>query len=60
MKFEDLTTEQKEKAIACKTPEELLEFAKSEKIKLTDEQLDSISGGWDPFPDCDDYEPYPC
>ena len=40
MNFEDLTTEQKEKAISCKTPEEVLELAKQEGIELTDEQLE--------------------
>ena len=47
MDFEDLTTQQKEKAIACKTPEELLAFAKEEGIELTEAQLESINGGWD-------------
>lgn len=47
MDFEDLTTQQKEKAIDCKTPEELIALAKEEGIELTDDQLESISGGWD-------------
>ena len=47
MNFEDLTTQQKEKAKACTTPEEVLALAKEEGIKLTDAQLESISGGWD-------------
>ena len=49
MNFEDLTTEQKEKAIACKTPEEMLELAKEEGIELFDDQIEAISGGsdWD-------------
>ena len=55
MNFEDLTAQQKEKASACKTPEELLEFAEREGIKLTDEQLAAVSGGWDPLPDCDKF-----
>ena len=46
MKFEDLTPEQKAKALACKTPEELLALAKEEGYDLTDEQLQGISGGW--------------
>ena len=46
MNFEDLTTQQKEKVKACKTPEEVLSLAKEEGIKLTDAQLESISGGW--------------
>ena len=56
MNFEDLTAQQKEKALACKMPEELVKFAKEEGIELTDEQLDSISGGWGP--ECDDYNGY--
>ena len=47
MNFEDLTTQQKEKAKVCKTPEEMLSLAQEEGIELTDEQLESISGGWD-------------
>lgn len=47
MNFEDLTTEQKEKAIACKTPEEVLALAKEEGIKLTDEELQAVAGGGD-------------
>jgi bacteriocin-like protein len=41
----DLTPEQMEKARACKNSDELVELAKSEGIELTDDQLDSISGG---------------
>lgn len=44
--FEDLTAEQKEKAIACKTAEELLALAKEEGFELTEAQLDSVAGGW--------------
>ena len=54
MNFEDLTPELKEKAIACKTPEELLELARQEGIDLTDEQLESISGGGWKVPGCPD------
>ena len=43
--FDDLTEEQKEKALACKTPEELFELAKSEGIELGEEELDAINGG---------------
>ena len=45
MNFEDLTPEQKEKARACKSVEELIELAKSEGGTLSDEELDAISGG---------------
>ena len=55
MKLDDLTPELKEKALACKTPEELVELAKVEGFELSDEQLDSIAGGdWDS--PCDDYD----
>ena len=49
MKFEDLTPEQQEQVKACKTPEEMLEVAKSIGYKLSDEEIDAISGGgfWD-------------
>ena len=35
----------KDRARACKTPEELLALAKEEGIELTDEQLEDIAGG---------------
>ena len=49
MKFENLTPELQEKAKACKTPEEMLEVAKSIGYSLSDEELEAISGGgfWD-------------
>ena len=36
MKLEDLTPEQKEKALACKTTEELIALARAEGVELTD------------------------
>ncbi len=36
----------KAKAKAAKTPEELMALVKEEGIELTDEQLESVSGGW--------------
>ena len=45
MRFEDLSPELQEKAVACKTPEELFELAKSEGIELGEEELESINGG---------------
>ena len=45
MRFEDLSPELKEKALVCKTPDELLKLAKQEGIELTDAQLETISGG---------------
>ena len=61
MDFKDLTEEQKAKAKACKSPEELLELAKAEGIDLTDEQLESVSGGWDGCENkvCDPFDPCP-
>ena len=58
MNFEDLTPEQKEKARACKTPEEILALAKAEGYELTDEELEGISGGWCCPEDCNNYRCY--
>ena len=55
MEFNDLSEEQKAKALACKSPEELLALAKAEGYELDDAELDAISGaegklGWnDPY-----------
>jgi len=46
MNFDDLTDEQKAKAKACKTPEEMLALAREEGYELTDEELEGVSGGW--------------
>ena len=51
MDFKDLTDDQKARAQACKTPEEMLMLAQEEGVDLTDEQLESVAGGWS----CDDY-----
>ena len=45
MEFNDLTEEQKAKAKACKTTEELLALAKEEGMELSADELESISGG---------------
>lgn len=45
MNFDDLTPEQKEKALACKTPEEVFALAKEEGLELSDEELKAVSGG---------------
>ena len=45
MDFEDLTEEQKAKARACKTPEELVQLAMDEDVDLTEDQLEEVSGG---------------
>ena len=49
MEFNDMTPEQQEKARACKSPEDMLALAKSEGYELTDEELQSISGGTYPW-----------
>lgn len=46
MNFEGITEEQKAKAKACTTSEELIALAKEEGLDLTDADLDAISGGW--------------
>ena len=45
MGFEDLTPEQREKARACKTSDDLIELARSEGAELTDDQLEAVAGG---------------
>lgn len=48
MKHEDLTPEQRTKAKACKTPEDLLALAKKEGYELSVEQLEEVAGGLSP------------
>lgn len=48
MDFDDLSPELREKVKACETPDELFALVESEGIALSDEQLDAISGGWNP------------
>ena len=50
MDFEslDIAPELREKAKACETPEELLALAKREGYKLSDAEMEAVSGGrWD-------------
>ncbi len=44
--WDSLTDEQKEKAKACETPDELAALAGKEGIELSDEMLDAIAGGY--------------
>ena len=56
MNFEGLSPELQDKAMACKTPEEMLALAKEEGYELSDDELDGIAGGadfWDT--ECDSY-----
>ena len=43
--LEGLTPEQIAKVKACDNVEDLLQLAKDEDVKLTEEQLDAINGG---------------
>jgi hypothetical protein len=60
MEFDDLTDEQKARAMACKTAEELVALVKAEGVELSVEQLDAIAGGdsfWCPTAtSCPNYE----
>ena len=51
MNYEDLTPEQKEKARACTTVDELVALAMAEGVEIGDEQLEKVAGGdligWD-------------
>ena len=53
MNFGGLTEEQKAKAMACKSPEDMLALAKEEGYELTNEQLEGVAGGWDLPCNCD-------
>ena len=47
MDFEnlDISDELREKAKACKTPEELLTLAKKEGYKFSDAEMETVAGG---------------
>mgnify|MGYP002734912422 CR=1 FL=1 len=55
MTFDELTPEQKAKAMGCTSPEELLAVVREEGYELSDEELEQVTGGlsWDCFKDCD-------
>lgn len=46
MSFDELTEEQKARARACKTTEELLALAKEEGYELSEDELEAIAGGF--------------
>lgn len=46
-RFENVSEELKAKAVACKSPEEVLELAQSEGVELSLEELDGAAGGVD-------------
>lgn len=45
MDFKDLSPDLREKAKACTSPEELLALAKREGYKLSEAELEAVSGG---------------
>ena len=45
MNFDNLSPEQLEDAKACKTPEEFLGFCEKNQIKLSKEELETVTGG---------------
>ncbi len=47
MNYTDVPDSIRERAMACKSPEELLSLAKEEGYELSDEDLDAVSGGED-------------
>lgn len=52
--LDNLSEETKAKALAAKTPEEMLAVAKSEGVELSLDELDEVSGGsWN---GCDEFK----
>ena len=45
MNFNDLSPELREKAMACKTREELEALCKEEGFEITDELIEGVAGG---------------
>ena len=45
MELKDLTPEQREKARACKSAEELIALAEQEGYEMSDDELSAIAGG---------------
>ena len=46
MEYSELTDEVKARLKGCETPEELLALAREEGYELSDEELESVSGGF--------------
>ena len=46
MDANELSDELKAKLLECKSTAEILQLAQDEGYELSDEQLDSVSGGW--------------
>ena len=44
-RYNNLSDEAKEKARACRTPEEILALAHNEGYELTEEELEGVAGG---------------
>ena len=55
MDLKNLSPELQEKAQACQNPEELLELAKEEGYELSEEELESVAGGWSCGTYCSSY-----
>ena len=53
MNFDELTSELKEKARACKTPEELPALAKQEGYELSAQELAAVTDGIDWWDECE-------
>ena len=52
MEYSELTDEVKARLKGCETPEELLALAREEGYELSDEELESVSGGGWGCSDC--------
>ena len=55
MEYSELTDEVKARLKGCETPEELLALAREEGYELSDEELESVSGGGWGCNNCSNY-----
>lgn len=61
MEFNELPEELKTKALACKTPEEMLALAREAGYEISEEELEAVSGGiWSCSDDLSDCNGYTC